>query len=141
MNIDHRHTEYRILQSKQTRTHPIMLIAAGGLTIFSILGSAAITGLIPVNVESNSTGGMLSQQSVILTLPAPHMSNSSFRQYLGIHEDSVGRPNSSALGKGSQEAVGEKSIKSEAHPALQGSKIQAPGDIEKAPDLTEALTA
>lgn len=29
------------------KTHPLVLVAAGALTIFSLLGSAAITGLIP----------------------------------------------------------------------------------------------
>lgn len=37
------------------KTHPMVLIAAIALTIFSVLGSAAITGLIP-NAHSEKTG-------------------------------------------------------------------------------------
>lgn len=141
IHMDHRHTEYRVLQSKQHRTHPIVLIAAAGLTVFSILGSAAITGLLPVTSEKNTVGGMLSEQSVILPLPSPNMRNSSFRQYLGIHEDSVGRPSTSAAGQAVQDAAGAKPSKSNSSSVLQGSKTRA-NDI-KAKDLVvnESLTA
>ncbi len=139
--MDHRHTEYRVLQSKQHRTHPIVLIAAAGLTVFSILGSAAITGLLPVTSEKNTVGGILSEQSVILPLPTPNMSNSSFRQYLGIHEDSVGRPSTSAAGKAVQDAAGVKPSKSNSSSVLQGSKIKATGNEAKELAVNESLTA
>lgn len=45
-----------MMQVRQNRTHPIVLIAATGLTIFSILGSAAITGLIPSSHHQSHQG-------------------------------------------------------------------------------------
>jgi len=36
------------MQSNIKKTHPMVLVAATALTIFSLVGSAAITGLIPV---------------------------------------------------------------------------------------------
>lgn len=44
------------IQNNLRKTHPMVLIAAVALTIFSLLGSAAITGLIPTaHSEKDST--------------------------------------------------------------------------------------
>jgi hypothetical protein len=41
------------------KTHPLVLVAAVALTIFSLLGSAAITGLIPVHSEKQDAAQSL----------------------------------------------------------------------------------
>ena len=72
--------QYSLLKTTPNRTHPIVLIAAAGLTVFSILGSAAITGLIPVNhANTNEYGGILSEKAVILPLPSPEVSRTGIK--------------------------------------------------------------
>ncbi|HSH72507.1 MAG TPA: hypothetical protein VK974_05550 [Methylophilaceae bacterium] len=62
-------SEYKLAAIQPRKTHPMVLVAATGLTIFSILGSAAITGLIPTTHYERSD--MTADKTMILTLPEP----------------------------------------------------------------------
>ena len=108
MNIEYKNIQqHRFNQTH--RTHPIVLIAATGLTIFSILGSAAITGLLPVKQNQGELSGILSERAVILPLPSPEMSragNSRSGQHQpGQHESSYERTSESATPSQSKEFV------------------------------------
>ena len=99
MNIEYKNIQqHRINQTH--RTHPIVLIAAAGLTIFSILGSAAITGLLTVKQNQGELSGILSERAVILPLPSPEMSRragtSQSGSQTGSHEPSYERTSESA---------------------------------------------
>lgn len=61
-------SEYKLASIQPKKTHPLVLVAATGLTIFSILGSAAITGLIPV--QHNVRDDFTADKTPILTVPA-----------------------------------------------------------------------
>jgi len=61
--------EYKLAAIQPRKTHPMVLVAATGLTIFSILGSAAITGLIPTTHYEK--GEVTADKTMILTLPEP----------------------------------------------------------------------
>jgi len=61
--------EYKLAAIQPRKTHPMVLVAATGLTIFSILGSAAITGLIPTS--QNQKVETSQDKTMILTLPEP----------------------------------------------------------------------
>ena len=114
MNTEYR-TEYKNVQQHRFnpthgRTHPIVLIAATGLTIFSILGSAAITGLLPVNHQSQGElGGILTERAVILPLPSPEMSRAGSHQSQqnqpGKHESSYEKTSESGNPVQSKEFV------------------------------------
>jgi|GEM_PF-6104896 len=62
--------EYKLAAIQPRKTHPMVLVAATGLTIFSILGSAAITGLIP-HTHSEQAADVTANRSIIMTLPDP----------------------------------------------------------------------
>ena len=62
--------EYKLAAVQPRKTHPMVLVAATGLTIFSILGSAAITGLIP-HTRSEQAADVTANRSIIMTLPDP----------------------------------------------------------------------
>jgi len=81
MNIEYKNVQQHRFNPTHGRTHPIVLIAATGLTIFSILGSAAITGLLPVKQSQGELSGMLSERAVILPLPSPEMSRAGNSHY------------------------------------------------------------
>ncbi len=71
--------------SAQTRkTHPMVLIAATGLTIFSIIGSAAITGLIPTTNSEH-----YDQQNVMQNIPDQSTGNFIDKPTLRGEEDSA----------------------------------------------------
>jgi len=65
----HAKAEYKLAAMQPRKTHPMVLVAATGLTIFSILGSAAITGLIPTTHYEK--GDVTADKTMILTLPEP----------------------------------------------------------------------
>ena len=103
MNIEYKNIQqHRFNQTH--RTHPIVLIAATGLTIFSILGSAAITGLLPVKQNQGELSGILSERAVILPLPSPEMSRAG-NSRSGQHESSYERTSESATPSQSKEFV------------------------------------
>lgn len=60
------------------KTHPMVLIAAIALTIFSLIGSAAITGLIPSAPSTAMRNG---------TIPMNHTDNANISER--IREKSV----------------------------------------------------
>jgi len=107
MNIEYKNVQNRF-NPTHGRTHPIVLIAATGLTIFSILGSAAITGLLPVKHGQGELSGILSERAVILPLPNPEMSRANTTQsgsQAGSHESSDERTSESATPMQSKEFV------------------------------------
>lgn len=62
MSIDNQLQGDQLRDSPMRKTHPMVLIAAVALTIFSLLGSAAITGLIPTgNAENESSPGKVTE--------------------------------------------------------------------------------
>ena len=56
-------------QSK--RIHPLVAVAAAAVTIFSLVGIAAITGILPSSHGSSNDGSRDSVQSNALLAPAP----------------------------------------------------------------------
>ena len=99
MSIEYKNVQQHRFNPTHGRTHPIVLIAATGLTIFSILGSAAITGLLPVKQSQGELSGILSERAVILPLPSPEMSRAGTTQsgsQTGTHESSYERTSESA---------------------------------------------
>ncbi|MFA6178224.1 MAG: hypothetical protein WC696_01275 [Candidatus Methylopumilus sp.] len=97
--------EYKLAVIQPKKTHPLVLVAATGLTIFSILGSAAITGLIP-HTQSERAVDVTANRSIILTLPDPTTPDlvqpeSKFHQT----QDGVKSPNGAKLKQHQQEHI------------------------------------
>lgn len=62
MSIDNQLHNQHMRGTPLRKTHPMVLIAAVALTIFSLLGSAAITGLIPTgNADNGSSPAKLTE--------------------------------------------------------------------------------
>jgi outer membrane lipoprotein SlyB len=62
MSMDNQLGGNHLRDAPLRKTHPMVLIAAVALTIFSLLGSAAITGLIPTgNAENESSPAKVSE--------------------------------------------------------------------------------
>lgn len=59
-----------ILESSK-RIHPLVAVAAGAVTLFSLVGIAAITGILPSSHGSVTDGGAGSLQASAQMAPAP----------------------------------------------------------------------
>ena len=61
------------MEQSSTRTHPIFLAAGAAVLLFSLLGAAALTGVLPVgNSKPGETGALA--QKVAAAAPAAHPS-------------------------------------------------------------------
>ena len=59
------------LLQQSKRIHPLVAVAAGAVTLFSLVGIAAITGVLPSSHGSVPDAGAGSMQASALTAPAP----------------------------------------------------------------------
>lgn len=72
-----RFREDNIMTRYLRNTHPLVLTAAAAVTVFSVLGSAAVTGLIPAALTEKAEPSRLPYTSPAATQPAPDATSPS----------------------------------------------------------------
>ena len=102
------------------KTHPMVLIAAVAITVFSLLGSAVITGLIP-NAHSEKQGAAIEQSMEQSTInndaatatdqTAPNTRSDSGSSYITDYKSKVqphrAMPNSSSIKRAACDGCGK----------------------------------